>query len=112
MVEFDNPQEAIQVRMGQLYCHYFGCSPLVTLVSGMALKLYASTPDQDAYQRAGFGIVLVFVSVVCVLLGVCSIIASTPCLRDTVMRRLKGVVKSGGKNKIMPMKKEVEMVES
>ena len=25
----DNPQEAIQVRMGQLYCHYFGCSPLV-----------------------------------------------------------------------------------
>ena len=85
---------------------------LFTLVSGMALKLYASTPDQDAYQRAGFGIVLVFVSVVCVLLGVCSIIASTPCLRDTVMRRLNGVVKSGGKNKIMPMKKEVEMVES
>ena len=85
---------------------------LFTLVSGMALKLYASTPDQDAYQRAGFGIVLVFVSVVCVLLGVCSIIASTPCLRDTVIRRLNGVVKSGGKNKIMPMKKEVEMVES
>merc|ERR1711988_1948997 len=70
---------------------------LFTLVSGMALKLYASTPDQDAYQRAGFGIVLVFVSVVCVLLGICSIIASTPCLRDTVMRRLNGVVKSGGK---------------
>ena len=65
---------------------------LFTLVSGMALKLYAATPDQDEYQRTGFGVVLVFVSVVCVLLGLCSIIASTPCLRDSVMRRLNGIV--------------------
>ena len=56
---------------------------MFTLVSGMALKLYAVTLDQDEYQRTGFGVVLVFVSVVCVLFGLCSIIASTPCLRDS-----------------------------
>ena len=40
-----------------------------------------------------------FVSVVCVLLGLCSIIAGTPCLRDSVMRRLNGITKGRGKVK-------------
>ena len=78
---------------------------LFTLVSGMALKLYAATPDQDEYQRTGFGVVLVFVSVVCVLLGLCSIIASTPCLRDSVMRRLNGIAKGSGKGNMVTQKK-------
>ena len=78
---------------------------LGVIVSGMALKLYAATPAQDEYQRAGFGVVLVFVSVVCVLLGLCSIIASTPCLRDSVMRRLNGIAKRSGKANVATKKK-------
>ena len=35
---------------------------LLTLVSGMALKLYDATPGQDEYQKAGFGAVLIAVS--------------------------------------------------
>ena len=57
---------------------------LLTLVSGMALKLYDVTPGQDEYQIAGFDFMLIFVSVLCVVLGLLSIIASTPCLRDRV----------------------------
>ena len=57
---------------------------LLTLVSGMALKLYDVTPGQDEYQIAGFDFMLIFVSVLCVVLGLLSIVASTPCLRDLV----------------------------
>jgi len=62
---------------------------LLTLVSGMALKLYDATPDQDEYQKAGFGAVLITVSVLCVVLGLGSIVVSTPCLRERVMKCLK-----------------------
>jgi hypothetical protein len=55
----------------------------------MALKLYDATPGQDEYQKAGFGAVLITVSVLCVVLGLGSIIVSTPCLRETVMGCLK-----------------------
>jgi hypothetical protein len=62
---------------------------LLTLVSGMALKLYDATPGQDEYQKAGFGAVLITVSVLCVVLGLGSIVVSTPCLRETAMKCLK-----------------------
>ena len=62
---------------------------LLTLVSGMALKLYDATPGQDEYQKAGFGAVLITVSVLCVVLGLGSIVVSTPCLRERVMKCLK-----------------------
>ena len=62
---------------------------LLTLVSGMALKLYDATPDQDEYQKAGFGAVLITVSVLCVVLGLGSIVVSTPCLRERVVKCLK-----------------------
>ena len=62
---------------------------LLTLVSGMALKLYDATPGQDEYQKAGFGAVLITVSVLCVALGLGSIVVSTPCLRERVMKCLK-----------------------
>eukprot|EP00942_MAST-04A_sp_MAST-4A-sp1_P002481 g2481.t1 len=39
----------------------------------MALKLYDATPGQDEYQKAGFGAVLITVSVLCVVLGLGSI---------------------------------------
>ena len=56
---------------------------LLTLVSGMALKLYDATPGQDEYQKAGFGAVLITVSILCVVLGLGSIVVSTPCLRHS-----------------------------
>ena len=62
---------------------------LLTLVSGMALKLYDATPGQDEYQKAGFGAVLITVSVLCVVLGLGSIVVSTPWLRERVMKCLK-----------------------
>ena len=62
---------------------------LLTLVSGMALKLYDATPGQDEYQKAGFGAVLITASVLCVVLGLGSIVVSTPCLRERVMKCLK-----------------------
>ena len=59
------------------------------LFTGMALKLYDATPGQDEYQKAGFGAVLITVSVLCVVLGLGSIVVSTPCLRESVMKCLK-----------------------
>ena len=67
---------------------------LLMLVSGMALKLYEATPGQDEYQRAGFGFVMIFVSVLCTLLGLGSILAGTPCLRECLMKRLMGTPKA------------------
>ena len=60
---------------------------LLTLVSGQALKLYDLTPGQDVYQRQGFGIVLVTVTILCLLLSLLSILASTPLLRG-VLRKI------------------------
>ena len=59
---------------------------LLSLVAGMALKLYELTPEQDVYQREGFGIVLLTVTILCVVLGILSIIAGTPCIRGMVSR--------------------------
>ena len=62
---------------------------LLTMVAGMSLKLYAATPGQNEYQKAGFGVVLITVSVLCIVLGLGSIIISTPCLRKTFMTCLR-----------------------
>ena len=63
---------------------------LLTLVSGQALKLYDLTPGQDVYQRQGFGIVLVTVTILCLLLSLLSILASTPLLRGVLRKTCKG----------------------
>ena len=47
-------------------------------------------PGQDEYQKAGFGAVLITVSVLCVVLGLGSIVVSTPCLRGAVMKLIRG----------------------
>ena len=59
---------------------------LLSLVAGMALKLYELTPEQDVYQREGFGIVLLTVTTMCVILGLASIVAGTPCIRGMLSR--------------------------
>ena len=63
---------------------------LLSLVAGMALKkLYELTPEQDVYQREGFGIVLLTVTIICVILGLASIVAGTPCIRGTISAYIK-----------------------
>ena len=62
---------------------------LLTMVSGQALKLYALTPEQDTYQRAGFGVVMVSVSIVCLLVGLGSVVVGTPLLRGWFVPRLR-----------------------
>merc|ERR1712167_278025 len=61
----------------------------LTLISGMALKLYEATPGQDEYQREGFGIVLVFVSTLAVLLSLSSTLLSTPCVQKFIKSKSK-----------------------
>ena len=78
---------------------------LLTLVSGMALKLYDATPGHDEYQKAGFGAMLITVSVLYVMLGLRSIVVSKPCLRERVMRCLKR-----GQNKERIPTKKVNVV--
>ena len=58
---------------------------LLSLVTGMALKLYNLTPEQNIYQREGFGIVLLTVTIICVMLGILCTIAGTPCIPEKVV---------------------------
>ena len=56
---------------------------LVTLVSGVCLRLFDLTAgDADEYQKEAFGVVLVVSIVICLVLSVASIVLSTECLRD------------------------------
>ena len=64
----------------------------------MALKLYASTPEQDEYQREGFGVVLMTVSAICIVLSLASIVAGTPCIRE----RLDQKIKAFKRTKVLP----------
>ena len=66
---------------------------LLTLVSGMALKLYALTPDQNMYQRQGFGIVLVVVTAICMLLSIGSILLGTPLVNVFKKKRKTSLTK-------------------
>ena len=57
---------------------------LLTIVSGMAFRLYSSISDQDEYERNGFGAVLIVVSVLCILLSLGTTLASTPYFQHRV----------------------------
>jgi hypothetical protein len=52
---------------------------LLTIISGMALKLYKATPDQTENQQLGFGFVLIGVSTICVCLSIGTAVVCT-CL--------------------------------
>jgi hypothetical protein len=82
---------------------------LLTMVAGMSLKLYAATPGQNEYQKAGFGVVLITVSVLCIVLGLGSIIISTPCLRKTFMTCLRK--RQRRNDKLSPVTSEKVVVE-
>ena len=59
-----------------------------TLVSGMALKLYETTPDQDEYQTAGFEIVLLLVSYTCIAFSIVAILLRIPFVQ-TLLSKLQ-----------------------
>ena len=54
----------------------------LTLMAGMAIKLYDSTPGQDEYQRRGFGWVLTTVTIFCVMLSTISTLVGTPLVQS------------------------------
>ena len=59
---------------------------LLTLVSGVSMRLYELTSDSsDLYQRNAFDGLLIAVIGLCVLLSVASIVLSTKCLRRRVI---------------------------
>ena len=55
----------------------------LTMVSGMALQLYQSTPDQDEYEQQGFAAVLLIVAALVTVLSVGSTLVGTPCIQNT-----------------------------
>ena len=77
---------------------------LVTLVSGMCLRLFDLTAsDADEYQKEAFGVVLVISIVICLVLSVVSIVLSTGCLRDRAAKLCASKKPGqGGGSKIVP----------
>ena len=57
-----------------------------TLVSGMALKLYETTPDQDEYQATGFEIVLLLVSYTCIAFSIVAILLRIPFVQTLFVK--------------------------
>eukprot|EP00942_MAST-04A_sp_MAST-4A-sp1_P011352 g11352.t1 len=100
---------------------------VLTIVSGMALKLYKATPGQSENQQVGFGFVLIGVSTICIILSIGTTLASIPyvqkrvekCRKDRQERKTKKLSKEKNNDKddngAMPFKnpmhgKGVEMV--
>jgi hypothetical protein len=71
---------------------------LLTIISGMAFKLYSLMPGQDAYERNGFGAVLIVVSVMCICLSLGTTLASTPCFQKRVEKFTEGRRRSRSRN--------------
>jgi hypothetical protein len=55
---------------------------VLTLVAGMAIKLYAVNGDQNEYQRVGFDVVLTIVTALCVCLSIGSTIVGMPWVQQ------------------------------
>ena len=56
---------------------------MITLVSGVCLRLYELTLDgTDLYEQNAFEVVLIASIIVCLVLGIAALIMSTECLRD------------------------------
>ena len=54
----------------------------LTMVSGMALQLYQSTPAQDEYEQQGFAAVLLVVAAFVTVLSIGSTLVGTPCIQN------------------------------
>ena len=90
----------------------------LTLMAGMAIKLYDSTPGQDEYQRRGFGWVLTAVTIFCVTLSTISTLVGTPLVQSIYkawkkrqeIHKLRKMQKKRSKRKSKrSSKKEIEL---
>ena len=59
---------------------------LITLVTGVSLKLYQATPKNDKYERQGFGLLLVLSTSICVIFSILAIMFGTPCIQKRLDR--------------------------
>ena len=73
-----------------------GAQLVLTINSGMALKLYEqrlkdptliSAEENNKYAQLGFSIVLIAVTVICILLSIISTIVSIPILRKCAQKK-------------------------
>ena len=73
-------------------------SLLITLTTGVCLKLFEITQDEaDEYQKNAFAVMLILSIAICVLLSVASIVFSTECLRDRAAAYCAGGASKGTK---------------
>ena len=52
---------------------------LLTLISGLALRVFKSE-EQDAYRSAGFGILLIVTTAICIVISFVALLLSLPCI--------------------------------
>ncbi len=52
---------------------------LLTLISGLALRVFKSE-EQDAYRSAGFGVLLIVTTAICIAISFVALILSLPCI--------------------------------
>lgn len=95
---------------------------VLTIVSGMALKLYKATPSQSENQQVGFGFVLIGVSTICIILSIGTTLASIPyvqkrvekCRKDSQERKTKQLSKEKNNdeddNSAMPFKNPMHII--
>ena len=62
---------------------------VLMLLSGMALKLYATSTTKSVYETSFFDFMMVFVSILCIVLGISSIVAGVPCIRSFIVKKLE-----------------------
>ena len=78
-------------------------SLLITLTTGVCLKLFEITKDEaDEYQKNAFAVMLIVSISICVLLSVASIVFSTECLRDRAAACAAGLSKRETRTAVLP----------
>ena len=88
-----------RARLDNLMATILNSHLLLTLICGMALKLYDATPQKDAYEQTGFAILIVAVTIVCNLLGLSSGILGTSCGQQLVEKYDKANAKAANASK-------------
>ena len=86
-----------RARLDNLMATILNSHLLLTLICGMALKLYDATPQKDAYEQTGFAVLIVAVTIVCNILGVSSVLLGTTCGQRLVEKYDNGDSKSKAK---------------
>merc|ERR1711998_684341 len=73
---------------------------LLTLMSGLALRVFKSE-EQDAYRSAGFSILLIVTTVICITISLVALILSLPCIPQRSLACTEKKQRNKGTNKTM-----------